>query len=73
MVQEPQGLARLFTYDPQTGGFEDLGLLSTFITAQWTPHAIGAMCTGRNGEIFLGESDNISHFFVYYPPVMRRS
>ncbi len=73
VVQEPQGLARLFTYDPQTGGFEDLGLLSTFITAQWTPHAIGAMCTGRNGEIFLGESDNISHFFVYYPPVMRRS
>lgn len=72
IVREPQGLAHLFTYDPLTGGFEDLGLLSTFITVQWTPHAIGALCTGRNGELFLGESDSISHLFVYYPPVVRK-
>lgn len=72
VVQEPQGLAHLFTYNPHAGGFDDLGLLSTFITVQWTPHSIGALCTGLNGEIFLGESDNISHLFVYYPPVVRK-
>lgn len=72
IVQEPRGLARLFTYDPSGGGFDDLGLLSAFITVPWTPHAIGAMCVGLSGEIYLGERDNISHLFVYHPPVVRR-
>ena len=72
IVQEPRGLARIFTYDPSGGGFDDLGLLSAFITVPWTPHAIGAMCVGPSGEIYLGESDNISHLFVYHPPVVRR-
>lgn len=72
IVEEPKGLAHVFTYDPQHGGFEDLGLLSTFIPAQWTPHSLGAICTGIHGEIYLGESDTLSHLFVYHPPVVRQ-
>lgn len=71
VVQEPKGIARLFCYDPQARGFEDLGVLNTFIPVQWAPHSIGAMCVGLHGEIYLGEHDTISHLFVYYPPVVR--
>lgn len=48
-----------------------LGLLNTFISTQWSAHSIGALCTGIHGEIYAGESDTISHLFVYYPPVAR--
>jgi hypothetical protein len=72
IVDEPQGMAHLFCFDPETRGFEDLGLLSTFIPIQWTPHSLGAICTGVHGEIFLGESDTISHLFAYYPPVVKK-
>ena len=71
VVQEPQGIARLFCYDPEARGFEDLGVLNTFIPIQWAPHSIGAMCVGLHGEIYLGEDDTISHLFVYHPPVVR--
>jgi hypothetical protein len=65
-------MARLFCFDPVARGFEDLGVLNTFIPVQWAPHAIGALCTGLYGEVYLGERDSISHLFVYYPPVVRR-
>jgi hypothetical protein len=72
IVEEPKGMARFFSFDPEERGFEDLGVLNTFIPIQWAPHSIGALCTGIHGEIFLGESDTLSHLFVYYPPVFRR-
>lgn len=72
VVEEPKGLAHLFTFDPEERAFEDLGLLSAFIPIQWTPNSLGALCTGIHGEIYAGESDTISHLFVYHPPVVRR-
>ncbi len=73
VVEEPKGMAHLFTFDPAGRVFEDLGILNTFIPVQWSPHSIGALCTGIHGEIYAGESDTISHLFVYYPPVVRRT
>ena len=30
------------------------------------------MSVGPSGEIIIGETDNISHLFIYYPPIPRR-
>ena len=72
VVEEPQGMAHLFCFDPDDRTFEDLGIPYTFIPIQWSPNSIGPMCVGHNGEIFLGESDTLSHLFVYYPRLVKK-
>lgn len=69
IVEEPHGMAHLFTFDTLNRGFSDLGIVSSYSPAYWTAHSIGCICKGCNGEIFLGETDTISHLFIYYPPV----
>ena len=71
IVDEPKGMAHLFTYNPAGGGFADLGILGTTIPEYWFAHSIGTMSVGPFGEIFLGETDDISHLFIYYPPIPR--
>ena len=72
VVEEPHGLAHLFYFAPGNREFVDLGVLTACIPIYWTAHSLGSICTGIHGEIFLGETDTISHLFVYYPPVVRR-
>lgn len=71
VVQEPEGMAHLFRYDPGGRGLTDLGILGAAFPECWQAHALGALSVGPNGEVFVGESDDISHLFVYYPPVPR--
>jgi len=69
VVEEPGGLAHLFAYVPSTRSFNDLGVVASAFPEYWIGHSFGAMATGLNGELFLGESDDISHLFIYYPPL----
>lgn len=67
---EPDNVGRLFVYSPRCGEMRELGIprvggIPTF----WAGYEFEAMVTGPNGEIFLGESDRISHLFIYYPPI----
>ncbi|MBI4671971.1 MAG: hypothetical protein HY741_09945 [Chloroflexi bacterium] len=61
--------SRLFCFDPKTRELRDLGILQASLVRPWVGQRFDAMAAGPNGEIFLGESDRISHLFVYYPPV----
>ncbi|MBM3472716.1 MAG: hypothetical protein FJX75_05520 [Armatimonadetes bacterium] len=72
LVEEPQGLAHLFRFEPTTRGFCDLGVLGAAFPECWTAHSLGAITVGPNGELFIGETDSLSHLFVYYPPIPRR-
>ena len=69
---EPGGMAHLFCYDPETHELRDLGIPYASSDRPWHGYEFGAACTGSNGEIYLGESDRISHLFMYFPPVKRR-
>ncbi len=71
LVGEKEGLTHLFRYEPAQG-FTDLGMLGSAFPENWTAHSLGAMSVGPNGEIFIGESDDISHLFVYYPPIRKQ-
>ena len=62
---------RLFRYDPGGRGFTDLGLLSAAFPECWTAHSLESLAVGPSGEVYLGETDAISHLFVYYPPIPR--
>jgi len=69
IVEEPGGMAHLFAYHRKKRSFTDLGLLGSAFPEYWIGHSFGCMAVGLNGEIFLGETDDISHLFIYYPPI----
>lgn len=69
LVEEPQGLAHLFRWDRSTRSFTDLGVLNAAFPESWIAHSLGSMCVGRGGELFIGETDSLSHLFIYYPPI----
>ena len=66
---EPDGMGHLFCYDPEVHELRDLGIPYTVSERAWHGYEFEAACTGQNGEIYLGESDRISHLFIYFPPV----
>ena len=69
---EADGMAHLFRYDPAEHELRDLGIPLATVQRHWHGYEFDAACTGRWGEIYLGESDRISHLFVYFPPVRVR-
>ena len=66
---EPDGMGHLFCYDPHVPELRDLGAPTASSERSWHGYEFEAACTGPNGEIYLGESDRISHLFIYFPPI----
>jgi len=69
---EPDGMGHLFCYDPEEHELRDLGIPFATSERSWHGYEFDAACTGPNGEIYLGESDRISHLFIYFPPIKPR-
>ena len=68
---DSDGMGHLFCYDPDTRELADLGIPYSGSERVWHGYEFDAACTGRFGEIYLGESDRISHLFLYLPPIKR--
>jgi len=66
---ESDGMGHMFCYDPRAHDLRDLGVPFATTERTWHGYEFGAACTGRNGEIYLGECDRISHLFIYFPPI----
>jgi hypothetical protein len=62
-------MARLFSYDPNTGAYQMLGFIDVnrrpYYT--WQAYRIGAMCIGLDGTVYLGENERKSRLYLYYP------
>ena len=66
------GMGRLFRYDTETHELADLGILRSAEQRMWNGYEFDAAVTGLWGEIYFGESDRISHLFIYQPPIQPR-
>lgn len=66
-------LAHLFRYDPLNRNLEDFGMPRAKMPKTWIMHKADVLITGSDGELFIGESDAISHLFIYYPPIEKIS
>jgi hypothetical protein len=66
---EHDGMGHLFRYDPAAHELRDLGIPAASSERSWHGYEFEAACTGKSGEIYLGESDRISHLFIYFPPI----
>ena len=59
-------IAHLFRCDPQRGELRDLGVLVAGTEKRWYGYEFDA-AVAADGRIYLGESDRISHLFMYFP------
>lgn len=66
------GMGHLFRYDPETRELADLGIPYSGMDRVWHGYEFDSACTGEFGEMYLGESDRVSHLFLYFPPVRKR-
>ena len=62
-------VCQFYSYNPQSGGFEALGLLIADRSPYyyWRGYQFDSMTTGIDGTIFIGESERRSHLFLYTP------
>ncbi len=67
------GCSHLFVYDTTTRELRDLGCLLARVERPWYGYEFASSVTGKDGRIYFGESDRISHLFMYFPPVRRMS
>jgi hypothetical protein len=62
-------MARLFSYDPVRGAYQMLGMIDVnrrpYYT--WQAYVIDAVAAGKDGTIYLGESERLSRLYLYYP------
>jgi outer membrane protein assembly factor BamB len=62
-------MARLFSYEPLTGAYDVLGFVDVnrrpYYT--WQAYVIGAMASGSDGTIYIGEDERISKLYLFYP------
>jgi hypothetical protein len=60
---------RLFAFDPQGGGFQDLGILAVDRSPyySWRGYQFDTMVTGADGAVYIGESERRAHLFLYLP------
>jgi hypothetical protein len=60
---------QFYSYNPASGGFDDLGLLIADRSPYyyWRGQQFDAMTTGKDGTIYIGESERRSHLFLYIP------
>ncbi len=69
LAGEDQAICTLFSYDPQGGGYTHYGPLNVDETPYyaWRPQRFGAMVTGLDGTLYLGEEDRRGHLFFLIP------
>ena len=64
-----EGMARMFSYTPATGAYEELGFVDVnrrpYYT--WQAYVIGALAVGQHGTIYIGENERISKLYLFYP------
>jgi hypothetical protein len=62
-------MARLFSYHPETGVYEILGMIDVNRRPfySWQAYVIDSMALGHDGTIYLGQAERRSKLYLYYP------
>jgi len=65
----PSDMARLFSFDPAIGGYELLGFVDVNRPPyySWQAYEIGAITSGTDGVIYIGENERISKLYFFFP------
>lgn len=63
------GISRHFCYHPGTGELKDIGVAVSVFERRRYGYQFGAAVTGRDGQIYLGENDDLGHLWIYFPRI----
>ncbi len=69
LIGEEGGCCHLTCYNNATRELRDMGCLLARSERPWNGYEFACMATGKDGVVFMGENDRISHLFMYFPPV----
>jgi hypothetical protein len=62
-------LAKMFCYNPHAGEVINLGVAVSVLERRRYGYAFGDAVTGRDGQIFFGEDDDMGHLWMYFPKI----
>jgi len=68
----PEDIGHVFSYEPDRGALADLGIPVSTLAARQYGYHFRCMLAGRDGEIYLGQHERVSHLWIYFPPVPKR-
>ncbi len=62
-------MARMFSYDPQTGSYDLLGFIDVNRRPYfaWQAYVIGDIVSDDRGTVYLGENERISKLYLFFP------
>ena len=55
---------------PQISELRDLGVMASGTERRWYGYEFDCAVAGADGRIYFGESDRISHLFIFFPPIL---
>ncbi|MEW6235876.1 MAG: hypothetical protein AB1656_10855 [Candidatus Omnitrophota bacterium] len=64
-----EGMAHLFSYHPGRKEINDLGVALSTIERRRYGYLFGGAVTGKDGEIYFGENDDLGHLWLYFPRI----
>jgi outer membrane protein assembly factor BamB len=67
-----EGMSKLFCYDPNTQQVTSLGVAVSVFERRRYGYSFGDAAVGRDGEIILGEDDDLGHLWLYFPKIRGR-
>jgi hypothetical protein len=63
-------MAKMFCFDPATRKVLNLGVAVSFLERRRYGYVFGDAVTGRDGQIFFGEDDDLGHLWLYFPKIL---
>lgn len=62
-------MEHFFVYNPKTKELRDLGIAVSVIERRRYGYQFGDAVTGRDGELYFGERDDLGHLWMYFPKI----
>ena len=63
-------MAKMFCFHPGTRQLTNLGVAVSVLERRRYGYMFGDAATGRDGQIFLGEDDDLGHLWIYFPRIV---
>ena len=66
-------MAKMFCYNPATRSVSNLGVAVSVLERRRYGYVFGDAVTGRDGQIYFGEDDDLGHLWLYFPRIQALS
>jgi hypothetical protein len=66
-------MAKMFCYHPGTRAVTNLGVAVSVLERRRYGYVFGDAVTGRDGQVFFGEADDLGHLWLYFPSIQPRT